>query len=85
MTIGKDGRVENFEMLKNDSLQKNVSTSDLRISTMYLGRKKGTLTLCLKINLNTRKMRPLQLQCLEVHNHCLEPGGRKILNFHDGL
>ena len=23
-------------------------------------------------------MRPLQLQCLEVHNHCLESGGKKI-------
>ena len=34
---------------------------------------------------NTRKMRPLQNQYLDVHDRCMEPGKEKILNFHDGL
>ena len=38
-----------------------------------------------KLILNTRKMRPLQFQCLVVHFRCIEPGEEKNLDFYDGL
>ena len=30
-------------------------------------------------------MRPLQIQYLDVHDRCMEPGKEKKLSFHDGL
>ena len=40
---------------------------------------------CLKVILNSRKMRPLQFHGLEVCNNCIKLRERKILNLHDGL
>ena len=40
---------------------------------------------CLKVILNSRKMRPLQFYGLEVCNFCIKLRERNILNLHDGL
>ena len=40
---------------------------------------------CLKVILNSRKMRPLQFHGLEVCNNCIKLRERKILNLHDVL